>query len=777
MDVEAVLRRFQSGAPFSGCRIVHRELPVQPAVLQQPEQPLSEPVRSALLAQGIEELYSHQARALDLARQGRSVLVVTGTASGKTLCYHLPVLEAALADPEMRALYLYPTKALSRDQLGGLGRLTAAEPQLAQRITADVYDGDTPTARRRTIRGKANVVLSNPDMLHVSLLPQHPKWSRFFAGLRYVVIDEVHTYRGIFGAHVAGVLRRLLRVCRHYDNRPAFIATSATVDNPAQLAEQLLGEPVEVIDENGAPRGPRHVLLWNPAAHGDGIQSRRSAADEATRILAELVQEDCRSITFTRTRVAAELIYKSLRDHLSRYAPRMAQQVSPYRGGYLPDERRRIEQDLFAGRLRAVISTNALELGIDVGSLDAALLVGYPGTIASTWQQMGRAGRRLDASLAVLVASSDPIDQFMVRHPEYFFGQSPEQATLDPQNPYILARQLSCAAFELPIDEEDGERFGPLTLPIAEHLRETGRLTEAGGQFFWARPDSPAVGISLRHMSDNTFSIIEQKPTGDEVIANVDAISAPELVYPEAVYLHAAETFLVRSLDLNGKVAKVERVATDYYTQAILESKVALKSRRKQRPFLDGEAGFGEQDVTWKTVAFKKIKFQTRENIGFGPVDIPAQTLATSGLWLAVGPETRRQLKEAGHRTSEALAGVRNLFIAGLPLLVMCDPRDISGVVDSANLGVPALFVYDRYPGGLGFAEKGYYHLEKLLEICHAMIHDCPCTDGCPGCVGLPNLRPAIHSDPDLTRGYPIPNKGATEHLLAIWTGVCACSS
>jgi DEAD/DEAH box helicase domain-containing protein len=503
--------------------------------------------------------------------------------------------------------------------------------------------------------------------------------------------------------------------------------------------------------------------------------------------------------------------------------------VRAYRGGYLPNERRAIEQQLFQGRLRAVISTNALELGIDVGGLDASILVGYPGTIASTWQQAGRSGRRSDGSLAIFIAQNDPIDQYLVRRPDYLFGLSPESAVVDPENPYVLQNHLNAAAFELPLGDADRDLFGPLTLPIAETLRDGRQFNEVAGNFYSTSPHSPAQEFSLRHLSNNTFAIIERIPSeesgnqirngfrsatarraagspqaaggkrwspavpdGYRVIANVDAISAPELVYPEAVYLHDRETYLVRKLDLDGKLAYVDRVETDYYTQAILESNVQIREEREttglgdshtqpgsefdpnawesnpgQAPETIARISFGDLDVSWKTVAFKKIKFETRENLGMGPVDIPAQRLETTGLWLVLGSELLRLVKSHGFRPTEGLVGIRNLMIQSLPLLAMCDPRDISGSVNSSNLGVPAAFVYDRYPGGLGYSEKGFAESRQLLELCLDMVDRCECATGCPSCVGLPNLRPAIHSDPDLTRGYPIPDKAAARFSLS----------
>jgi DEAD/DEAH box helicase domain-containing protein len=433
-----------------------------------------------------------------------------------------------------------------------------------------------------------------------------------------------------------------------------------------------------------------------------------------------------------------------------------------------------------------------LELGIDIGTLDVALLVNYPGTIASSWQQAGRSGRRHDESLAVLLAGNDPVDQYLLRHPQYFFAQTPEQAVVDPDNPYVLAKHLPAAAFELPLaDGADLDRFGPLAMPIVGALLDERRLVEVKGQFYFAEGQNPAVGVSLRHMSDNTFSIVLVEggrgkgeggllPKADSrrltathsAIANVDAISAPELVYPEAVYLHNGETYLVRELDLAGKVAYVERRETDYYTQAVLESNVRITGERAASDAVPRAAlGYGDVDVSWQTVAFKKIKFASRENIGLGPVDIPAQNLQTTALWLAPDDAVRVEMKAAGLRAGEGVVGIRNLAIVALPLVAMCDSRDLGGVVDSKNTGRTTMILYDRYPGGLGYSERGFQHIERLLAICLEMVRDCPCEDGCPSCVGLPNLRPAIHSDPDLTRGYPIPNKGATVRLLELLRG------
>ncbi len=786
MDVDGLITRITTDSSYAGQLEHIEQLPSRAGQFAEPATPLPAALTRLLAARGIDSLYTHQVEMLEAARRGKHSVVVTGTASGKTLCYNLPILEQLVTDEASRALYFFPTKALAQDQLKGLQSLIAGDQKMTDAVRPGVYDGDTPTAQRRRIRNEANLVLTNPDMLHAGVLPYHPKWATLFADLKFIVVDEVHTYRGVLGAHVAAVLRRLDRVCRHYGSNPVYLAASATIANPGELVSSLLGREVQVVDDDGSPRGRKCFALWNPSPLGADTLARSSANDDAVTWLTEAMEAGGQALAFTRTRQAAELIHRYAKQQLEdRHSP-LSTQVRAYRGGYLPNERRKMEQDLFAGRLRGVATTNALELGIDIGSLDVAILVGYPGTIASCWQQAGRSGRRADDSLVVLLAGNEPVDQYLLRHPEYFFSQSPEHAVVDPNNPYVLAKHLKAAAFELPLNADDLQLFGPMAEPIANVLADERQLSLVDGQYFCPGGQNPAVGVSLRHMSDNTFSIVcikHQQISRDlytsgspplvdnthEVIANVDSISAPEMVYPEAIYLHAGETYLVRELDLNGKVAYVERCETDYYTQAVLESNVLITEPREASQLDEtAEVGYGELDVSWQTVAFKKIRFDTRENIGLGPVDIPAQNLATTGVWLTPSDSIRATLKSEGRRASEGICGLRNLAVVALPFVAMCDSRDLGGVVDAKNLGHSAMILYDRYPGGLGYCQKGFEHVSTLLEICLDIIGDCPCNGGCPSCVGLPGLRPAIHSDPDLTRGHPIPDKRATQRLLEL---------
>lgn len=816
MDVPAFLKVICARPDYLG-QIAHvEELPARTGRFGVPRSPLPTELQDLLAARGIEQLYSHQVEALELARDGRDYVVITGTASGKTLCYNLPILESCLANPAARALYLFPTKALAQDQMKGLLGLLASNPGVHSRITPGVYDGDTPTAQRRRIKAEANLVLSNPDMLHASLLPYHTKWARFFSELRYVVIDEVHTYRGILGAHIACVLRRLQRVCAHYGSQPQFLAASATIANPGELTSRLIGRDVAVIDQDGAPRGSKFFVLWNPAPLGQDHLAQRSATDDAVSLMATAMQFGAQTLAFTRTRQQAELIHRYVQDELRRQQSPLVDRVRAYRGGYLPDERRVIEQQLFNGEIRGVAATNALELGVDIGSLDLTLLVQYPGTIASTWQQAGRSGRRQETSMSVLIAGNDPVDQYLLRHPDYFFSQAPEHAVVDPNNPYVLAKHLKPAAYELPLAIADiGTCFGEMALPVAEGLCQDQQLHRGNSAYFDTGGQNPAHQVSLRHMSDNSFTIVLQKPwktppasphpaqargtreifldrfwqqqynqsqphglprhqmeQQHDVLAQVDAISAPELIYPQAVYLHHGETYFIRQLDWQGKVAYADRQEMDYYTQAILESDVQVQQLRAENPVLPTIfLGYGSVDVSWKTVAFKKIKFSSRENIGYGEVDLPAQTLPSMAFWLIPHDEINQRLKQVGIQMSEGLCGLRNLIVEALPMIAMCDSRDISGVVDSKNFGKSCIVMYDRYPGGLGYCEKGFQQLPSVVQLCYDMARDCECEDGCPSCVGLPNLRPAIHSDPDLARGYPMPNKVATLKLLDMILG------
>jgi DEAD/DEAH box helicase domain-containing protein len=730
--------------------------------------PLPPPLAESLAARGIARLYTHQVQAIEALRGGLDVVVVTGTASGKSLCYHLPVLERLLAEPEATALYLFPTKALAQDQLKGLTRLATGHPDLLRRLVAGVYDGDTAPATRRKLRESANVILSNPDMLHQGILPAHSKWARFLSSLRFVVVDEMHAYRGIFGSHVANVMRRLARLAAHYGATPRFVLCSATIRNPAELAKGLTGREVTVVDDDGAPRGEKHFVFWNPPFSDASRVERRSSNGEGCTLTAGLLEAGAQVITFTKSRVAAELVYRYARERLQRIEPGLEERIRPYRGGYLPEERRKIEQALFSGELRGVVCTNALELGIDVGGLDAAVLIGAPPTLASAWQQAGRAGRGGDPALAVLVAYNETVDQYLMRHPDYFFGRSPEAAVIDPDNPYILAQQLACAAYELPLSGSDAEAFGPQMPDILAALEEAGETRTIDGRAYWANTEFPAAKVNLRTISDNTYTIMDAGHA-NAVIGTVDAISALELVYPEAIYLHEGETYFVRALDLEQKTAFVERREVDYYTQPVLDTSIRVRGERQQRGWRGQTVTLGDVTYSWQTIAMKKVKFGSRDSIGYHPLALPRLTLDTVGFWFAPDEAAWAAVGRAGHNPFEGLSGVRNLFLTLLSMLSMCDPADLGGMIDSANLGRPALFVFDRYPGGLGFAEQGWARLDELARAAYEHLGSCPCDSGCPSCVGLPVLRPAQQQDPDLGHGRAAPGKEAARVLLEHW--------
>ena len=774
-----------------------QKIPARPPRFGDLSLPLAPALAESLDSRGIAKLYTHQVQAIEALRAGLDVVVVTGTASGKSLCYHLPVLERLLADREATALYLFPTKALTQDQLKGLTRLASGHPDLLRALTAGVYDGDTQTATRRKLRDQANVILSNPDMLHQGILPAHSKWARYLSRLSFIVVDEMHAYRGIFGSHVANVLRRLARLAAHYGARPRFVLCSATIRNPSELAERLTGRAVTVVDDDGAPRGEKHFVFWNPPFVDAARVERRSSNGEGCALTAGLLEAGAQVITFTKSRVAAELVYRYARERLQRIEPGLEERIRPYRGGYLPEERRKIEQGLFSGALRGVVCTNALELGIDVGGLDAAVLIGAPPTLASAWQQAGRAGRGGAPALAVLVAYNDTVDQYLMRHPDYFFGRSPEAAVIDPHNPYILAQQLACAAYELPLSDSDAAAFGPQMPDIMAALEEAGETRVIDGRAYWANTEFPAARVNLRTISDNTYTImdaaaaenaaIEARPGNVSdprvkragaseppearraVIGTVDAISALELVYPEAVYLHEGETYFVRKLDLEQKTAFVERREVDYYTQAVLDTSIRVRGERQRRDWRGESVVLGDVTYSWQTIAMKKVQFGSRDSIGYHPLELPRLTLDTVGFWFAPGERAWSAVARAGLNPYEGLSGVRNLFLTLLSMLSMCDPADLGGMIDSSNLGRPGLFVFDRYPGGLGFAEQGWARLDELARAALEHVEACPCEAGCPSCVGLPMLRPAQQQDPDLGHGRAMPGKEAARVLLRHW--------
>jgi DEAD/DEAH box helicase domain-containing protein len=729
-------------------------------------------LQAALAARGIDQLYTHQAEAFGHVLGGRNVVTITPTASGKTLCYNGPVLNAILQDPSTRALYLFPTKALAQDQLA---ELHALSEQVAQGTDLEIgvftYDGDTPSDARRAIRGKAHVVLSNPDMLHSGILPHHPRWAKLFENLRFVVIDELHAYRGVFGSHLANIIRRLHRICRHYGSNPTFICSSATIANPRELAEGLTGRPFELVEKSGAPRGEKFFLFLNPPVVNAQLGIRRSYLAEARRVSLEFLKRNLQLILFAQSRLSVEILTTYLKDAFQG-PPGAADVIRGYRGGYLPNRRREIERGLREGQVRAVVSTNALELGIDIGALDVAVLAGYPGTIAATWQRAGRAGRRTTRSAAVLVASSAPVDQFIVRNPSYFFDSSPEHALINPDNLHILLDHVKCAAFELPFSE--GEPFGREPVQeILAVLAEEGFVHFADGQWNWTNESYPADAVSLRSVSSDNFVVVDTTH-GERVIGETDFTSGPSTLHEKAIYIVEGQLFQVERLDFDGRKAYVRAVECDYYTDAITYTKVTILDTFEQGAGVgDREAGtaghladprspiadprssrsHGEVHVVSRVVGFKKIKFYTNENVGSGELDLPEQQMHTSSYWLTIPSAVMASLQYGGDDRRDGVVGLAFAMKHVAQLLLMCDGHDIGLSVDGGTLerssrtggigGVPEalaaeprVFIYDNYPGGIGFSRPLFDMHHRLLEGTRDLIASCPCGSGCPSCVG-----------------------------------------
>ncbi|MEN3339670.1 MAG: box helicase protein [Acidobacteriota bacterium] len=748
-------------------------------------------LRSALAARGVEQLYTHQAEAFAHVLGGRNVVTITPTASGKTLCYNAPVLNAILADPSTRALYLFPTKALAQDQLAELHALSELVTRdTSVEIGVYTYDGDTPSDARRAIRGKAHVVLSNPDMVHSGILPHHPRWAKLFENLRFVIIDELHAYRGVFGSHLANILRRLQRICRHYGSDPIFICSSATIANPRELAEGLTGRPFELVEKNGAPRGEKFFLFVNPPVVNAQLGIRRSYLAEARRVALEFLRHNLQLILFAQSRLAVEILTTYLKDAFHG-PPGAADVVRGYRGGYLPNRRREIERGLRDGLVRAVVSTNALELGIDIGALDVSIMAGYPGTIAATWQRAGRAGRRTTRSAAVLVASSAPIDQFIVRNPSYFFDGTPEHALINPDNLHILLDHVKCAAFELPFTNDEhfgaeGRRDEVDLQAVLSVLSEEGFVHQADGQWNWTNESYPADAVSLRSVSSDNFVVVDCT-SAERVIGETDFTSGPSTLHEKAIYILEGQLFQVERLDFDGRKAYLRAVDCDYYTDAITYTKVTIldtfestssgcqlpasidaseDSRAESRipspespipdlrsPIPDSIRSHGEVHVVSRVVGFKKIKFYTNENIGSGELDLPEQQMHTSSYWLTIPAAVMASLPFAGDDRRDGVVGLAFAMKNIAQLLLMCDGHDIGLSVDGGTLerskrtggigGVPDalatdpnVFIFDNYPGGIGFSRPLFEMHAVLLARTRELIAGCPCESGCPSCVG-----------------------------------------
>ena len=708
-------------------------IPAKEAVYESFPETIHPGIPPVLSSRGIYRLYSHQRRAFDLVEAGKNVCVVTPTASGKTMCYNLPVLNRILREPDARALYLFPTKALSADQVSELYELIEA---MGVDIKTYTYDGDTPAAARRAVRQAGHIVVTNPDMLHSGILPHHTKWVKLFENLRYIVIDEIHAYRGVFGSNLANVIRRLMRLCRFYGSNPQFICCSATIANPGELAQMLTGQPVELIDQSGAASGEKHIVFYNPPIINRQLGIRKSALQETLRIASMLVDNDISTIVFGKSRLTVEVMTRHLKERVKDPLGN-AGRVRGYRGGYLPTLRREIERGLRRGDIRAVVSTNALELGIDIGQLDACVMCGYPGTIASTWQEAGRAGRRKNTALTVVVASSAALDQYIVTHPEYFFGHTPENALVHPDNLYVLLNHVKCAAYELPFEEGESYASGVSTSELLEYLCEEQILRRTGGRYYWMAEEFPAADLSLRSATSENFLIIDiSRPEHRVVIGEMDRYTVPMLLHEHAIYMHEGQQYQVEKLDFSEKKAYVRAVDVDYYTDADLNTSVKVLDVLKEQPLGNGMLQYGEVLVTWLVTMFKKFKLDTQETLGFGPVDLPELEMPTNACWWALD-----ETLTAGFSMDDlqgGMLGVANALRQIIPLYLMCSPGDICVQyrVRDPFTKLPTIIVFDNYAGGIGLSERVYGMRNMIFSDVYEMIKGCGCAGGCPSCVG-----------------------------------------
>ena len=759
--------------------------PTEPASYQDWPEALDRRIVDALQQRGVEQLYSHQAQAVESALSGQDTVIVTPTASGKTMCYNLPVLQSILAERSSRALYMFPTKALAQDQLAELMEL---DKIIGSDIGVFTYDGDTPSDARRAVRGRGHIVITNPDMLHTGILPHHTRWARFFSDLKYVVLDELHTYRGVFGSHIANVLRRLQRICRFHGSNPVFILCSATIANPAEHAKNLTGRETHLVNRSGAPSGKKTVLFYNPPIVSKELGIRRSYLSVTRRIASTFLREKVRTIIFASSRLNVEVLTRYLKDRLERTFEDEGK-IRGYRGGYLPSVRREIERGLRNDQVLGVISTNALELGIDIGSLELAVLSGYPGTIASTWQQAGRAGRRHGESAVIMVGRSDPLDQFLMQNPNYFFETTPEHARVNPDNLSILLSHLKCACFEIPmaLDEKFGENE---VRELLDYLAESGVLYEAAGQYHWSDQTYPADQISLRTASPENF-VVMNLDDNERVMAEVDWHSAPSTVYEDAIYLIEGRSFHVKRLDYDQRRVYVKEVDVDYYTDAITNTSVDILDGFQREELSNVSYEHGEVHVAWRVSGFKKIKFDTRENVGFGDVFLPDHEMHTTSFWVTFNETFLNRLPYTKADLVDAISGLGHVLQHVAPLYLMCDVRDLDRCVGDRAAQVidlgegrvdgrvhvtetgeepeisqeswmrleldeteakgtgrvstsdqpfePTLFLYDNFPGGVGFSPQIFDRFPELLSHADRLLRECECEAGCPSCVGPPN--------------------------------------
>jgi DEAD/DEAH box helicase domain-containing protein len=738
----------------------HLTIPSRVGSYQPFPSALDERIAAALRARGVERLYSHQAEVWQAVQSGQHSVVVTPTASGKTLCYNLPVLHSALRD-RARALYLFPTKALAQDQVAEILELNRAG-ELG--VRACTFDGDTPGDARKAVRVHGDIVVSNPDMLHQGILPHHTKWAQFFENLKYIVIDEMHIYRGVFGSHMTNVIRRLKRICRFYGSEPVFILCSATIANPDALARGLIGEEVTAVTQSGAPQGEKQVLLWNPPVINPDLGIRASARSQTTRIARMAISSGLKTIIFSRTRLMVEVITKYLKDVFDN-DPRRKPRVKAYRGGYLPKERRAAEKNMRAGEIDCVVATSALELGVDIGALDVCLLNGYPGTVAGTWQRLGRAGRRNRPALGVLVATSEPLDQYIVRNPDFFLGASPEHAQIDPDQLLILLDHIRCAAFELPFRQ--GESFGKESLTeFLDYLVEEGLLHKEGQQWHWVADAYPANSVSLRSVAEGNFVVIDTTDGKQEIVAEVDYSSAAMTIYEGAIYMVQAQPWQVEKLDWEGRKAFVTRTRADYYTDAIDYTKLKILDAFERDTRTDTEVARGEVHLVRRIAGYKKIRYYSHENIGYGNVSLPDQEMHTTAVWWQVAHPLLDKAFPSRWQALDGFLGAAYAMHHVAALLTMMEAHDLGRSVGNgdatwfATVGVngrgqarsltgdemnidalgqqflPTVFLYDNYPGGVGLSAPLYDMRGDIVNKARALIAACQCANGCPGCVG-----------------------------------------
>lgn len=740
MNTVQFLDFLKSDPAISRCIVDMQTIPEQKPIYSDFPENLDPRVVEAIRSAGVNQLYSHQAKAIASVLDGKDTIVVTPTASGKSLSYLVPIFQRKLENPLSRSLLFFPTKALAQDQNS---ILNAFNEKCGTDFKIFTFDGDTaPTARKR-ITEAGDFVLTNPDMLHAGILPHHTNWIKLFENLEFIVIDEIHIYRGIFGSHVANLLRRLLRLAKFYGSNPVFIAASATVANPKEHAESLTERTFHLIDESGAPRGARHVVVYNPPVVNKSLGIRASALKETARLGAFLLGNKISTIFFSRSRLRVELLYTYLKDRL----PTIGDKLRAYRGGYLPGERRKIEKELRDGKVIGVVSTNALELGVDIGSLDVSVTMGYPGSVSSLMQQFGRAGRRNKDSISILVATSDGTDQFLASHPEYFFESNPEQVMQNPDNLLILTDHVKCAAFELPFRK--GETFGKFeaTDEILEHLAEHGVLNRKGDRYFWMSDSYPANSFGLRSGPRQNFAVIDVTETGkEEVIGEVDLFSAPTLIHTDAIYLHQGVQYYVEELLWDELQARVKRMNVDYYTDAHEKVDLAILELEDEKNRNWFQLSRGELLLRIKAVMFKKIKLETHENLGWGDVNTPEIEMHTQGSWILL-PEDHPIRRDRDDRELGAvLAGAAYALGVVSPVFVLCDPRDMKfrSEVKSPAFESPALYFYDSFPGGIGLSWRVMENISIIAGSAAENIERCECESGCPGCVGLPDEEFAV---------------------------------